>query len=243
MKSLMTIAILSAAAAGTWAEETPGFDAVGLVHLDEANVDTYYNYLAAVPVFRYWNDVRFSKAPLFTDEPTAADAIGEENPTALRLIVIGDADPAKITAVREAFDVAPNAVVTVQGDAAVVAATLATNWAQARDVVVAPYAPGGDKAAVASASYAAALASVLNAPLVYTYTKHLPYETSAALRSLGAKNVYLVDLGASCSGYVLEKLTADGRYLRAAFGRAGDVTAFVEKYLHGQQMKSLPRPA
>lgn len=48
---------------------------------------------------------------------------------------------------------------------------------------------------LASACEGAILASLLNAPLLYAYPSKIPSVTSKALRTLGIKNVYVVDIG------------------------------------------------
>jgi hypothetical protein len=58
--------------------------------------------------------------------------------------------------------------------------------------------------ALASATEGAVLASVLNTPLLYTSTSHLPAVVKDVLYTLGTKNVYVVDIG---HGIELEALT------------------------------------
>lgn len=243
MKTTTFVAISLAAAGLAWGAEAEVIPSVGLVHVDEKNADTYYNYLAAVPVFRYWDDVSLHQAPLLTDDPDTPCREGDEDATTSYLVVIGDAREAKIAEARDAYSVSAGNVSTIEGDVVTVAATLSANWAQARDVVVAPYVPSGDKFAAASASYAAPLASTLNAPLLYTYTKRVPYETLSALRHLGAKNVFLVDFGGRCDAGVRAQLRGDGRNLGRKFDRPDDVTSFVENHLRSLRAKTLPRPA
>lgn len=243
MKTMTIVAISLAAAGLAWAAEAEVIPSVGLVHVDEKNADTYYNYLAAVPVFRYWDDVSLRQAPLLTDDPDTSYGEGDEDAAASYLVVIGDAREAKIAEARGAYGVSAGNVSTIEGDVITVAATLSAKWAQARDVVVAPYVPSGDKVAAASASYAAALASSLNAPLLYTYTKRTPFKTLAALRRLGAKNVYVVDFGGKCRGGALENLSRENLYLRHTFKRADEVTSFVESHLRKERINTLPRGA
>jgi hypothetical protein len=240
MKAIAIIAILMTAAVNASAGEADVIPSVGLVHIDENDADTYYNYLAAVPVFRYWDEARMIEAPLLTDD---ALPHSENCPTASRLLVVGGAGSNEVETLSSAYGVSSNGIVEVNGSVPAVAASLASNWARANDVVVAPYSPSGDKAASASASYAAALASALNAPVLYTYTKRAPGETLSALRRLGAKNVYVVDFGGQCDEEVVEKLAGDGRHLRDTLDRPGDVDSLVDNILRSQKIKNLPREA
>ena len=240
MKTVTMVAALLMSAVSVWAGGVEVIPLVGLVHLDEQDLDTYYNYLAAVPVFRFWDAARFSETPLLTDD---APVSNESVAAASRLVVVGEASKAKVAETRDVYGVSAADTATVEGNVATVAGVLAGNWAQARDVVVAPYAPTGDKTAVASASYAAALASALNAPLLYTYTRRAPYETLSALRRLGARNVFVVDFGASCDDDLLATLAADGRCLGKRFARPDEVRSFVENHIRQSEIKNLPREA
>jgi hypothetical protein len=242
MKALTLIA-LTFAAAGAPAHGTELIPSVGLVHVDESDVDTYYNYLAALPVFRYYDGGVCSATPLLTDVVDGGPTPTDEGLSASHLLVIGAARTESVDATREAFGVAASGVVSVDGEVPAVAAALATNWAQALNVVVAPYAPSADGTLSADASYAAALASALNAPLLFTYTKRVPPETLTALRRLGAKNVHLVDFGGRCDEGVRARLGAEGRFLGRTFDRPDEVTSFVEKHLRSSRPKGLPRSA
>jgi len=240
MKKLTIITASVVAAACSWAGQGDIVPSVGLVHFDGQDVNTYYNYLAAVPVFRFWDAARLTEAPLLSD---GAPIANEDGVAASRLVVVGNAPESKVDEVRAAYGVAAENTATLDGNVPSVAAELAGNWARARDVVVAPYAPGGDKDAVASASYAAALASAINAPLLYTYTKRAPYETLSALRRLGAKNVYVVDFGRTCDEEVIARIGAEGRNLGRRFARPGEVDSFVDTHLRQSENKNLPREA
>ncbi|MGD8717903.1 MAG: hypothetical protein PVH29_03675 [Candidatus Zixiibacteriota bacterium] len=240
MKAIALIALIISASVNASATDDGTVASVGLVHIDDNDVDTYYNYLAAVPVFRYWDEARMTEAPLLTDD---ALPINENAPVASRLLVVGDAGSNDVDTVRATYGVSPNGIVEVDGDVPAVAAFLAGNWARANDVVVAPYSPSGNKAASASASYAAALASALNAPVLYTYTKRVPAETITALRRLGAKNVFVVDFGGQCDDETVEKLARDGRRLRDSLTRPADVDSLVDSVLRSQTINNLPREA
>ncbi len=59
---------------------------------------------------------------------------------------------------------------------------------------------------LASASEGAILASVVNAPLLYVSPSKIPSDTSKALRTLGVKNVYVIDIGNHLSKSTHKKL-------------------------------------
>jgi hypothetical protein len=237
MKTLALVTTSLVAVARGWAGDADVIPSVALVHVDGRDVDTYYNYLAAIPVYRFWDGGRATQAPLLTDEaPIPADS----GAAASRLVVIGEAPEARVAEVRAAYGVSAAHTFTVDGAVPAVAGTMAENWARACDVVVAPYAD--DEAAVASASYAAALASALNAPLLYTCTNRVPYETLSALGRLGARNVFIVDFGPSCSETVLAGLVK-GRNLGRRFARPDEVSSFVEHTIRRGGIKNLPREA
>ena len=215
---------------------------VGLVHVDERDTDTYYYYLAAVPVFKYYDAGRRTETPLLTDDAERPVLPTEEGASASRLVAVGHPRTESVAAICRAFGVADDDVVTVEGEVPAVAAELAATWTRARDVVVAPYAHSPDATLAASGSYAAALASTLNAPLLFTYTKRLPPETLSALRRLGAKNLYLVDFGGRCHDGVRAPLKGDSRKFGRAFERPEEVVSFVEIHLRISRAKA-PRPA
>jgi hypothetical protein len=222
--TIITTALISFILAGVSASGASSLiSAVGLVHLDESNPDSFYTYLAAYPVFNYADHGVFVHDPLYADG-AAVDA-GTQAPAA-RMWTVGGPDENAVHAVSTAYNIPAGKVNAVTGDVCTVAATLAGNWTSARKVVVAPYVPGDGEQARTSGAYAAALAASLNAPLLFTYTGRTPTETVSALRRLGTVEVYVVDLDGSCSSDVLSKL-GEGRQEPRVFGTAADVNAFI----------------
>ena len=59
---------------------------------------------------------------------------------------------------------------------------------------------------LSSATEAAVLASIKNAPLLYTKTNELPKETTDVLYKLGVKNIYLVNIGNNIENQVLDDI-------------------------------------
>ncbi len=231
MKIVAAVITIVITAATAHAGDAFVFPSVGFVHYDAADVDTYYNYLAAVPAFNYADGGRFTRAPLPCDDPSASTASAEAAARATALVVIGGPGEGDVATARAAFGVSAANVARVDGDVFAVAAALAASWARAADVVVVPYVADADAASRAGAACAAALASTLNAPLLYTYPKRTPYETLAALRRLGARNIYLVEVGVSCDDGAEGQLAEDGRYVSRAFGDAAAVTSFISSRL------------
>jgi hypothetical protein len=205
------IIILSALAAGVEAGAAPSAT-VGLVHVDATDADTYYNYLAALPVFRYADGATLAASPLRTDAAAITPAADEDSAPGATLWAVGGPDPETLDAALTDWGIDRGRVVEIKGDVFAVASGLALNWLEAREVVVAPYVPDGDAKAALSASYAAALAASLNAPLLYTYTGRTPDATVAALRRLGVRQVYVVDFADALDDNVLRTLGANGRY-------------------------------
>jgi hypothetical protein len=238
MKAFTIAAASLLSATFGWADEPAAVPLVGLVHLDEYDIDTYYNYLAAVPVFRFWDAARFREMPLLTDDVPITN---RNDVAASHLVVVGEAAAGTVAEVRTAYGVPAADVSMLENNAVANAGIWAEHWARARDVVAAPYTSTGDKAAVASASYAAALASALNAPLLYTYPERAPYETLSALRRLGAKNVFVVDFDGSCSDDVLAKLAPDRLSIAQRFVRPNEVASFVKKRIRQSKIRHLPR--
>ncbi len=206
---------------------TPAYGAtVGLVHVDAANIDTFYYYLAATPVFVYADGGRFTDEPLLTDQGeynAGANALAD----GAALWAIGKPVGEKIDEVREAYRISADRVVAIDGDVFEVANKLALNWTAARAVVVAPYVPDGDARAAVSAVYAAKLASGLNAPLLFTYTGQTPSATTDALARVGAARVILIDIGGACAPEVVDALSGGGRNQARVITQTGDAASLL----------------
>ena len=220
MKNSIVIALVLTSFSA--AADVATIPAVGLVHVDAGTPETYFNYLAAVPAFHYAEGGRWVEHPLLTDGWEDAEMEG----TAKVLWSIGSPSPATVDAARARFGVSPENTKVAAGDAFTVAATLSANWTAADDVVVAVYAPD-DARARTGAAYAAAVASTLNAPLLYTYAAWTPRETKTALARLGVKRVWLVDFGKAC-GAARENFAAYGVNVAAELNGPREVAPLLE---------------
>lgn len=196
-KGFLTLVVLPAAVSAA---------AVGIVHYDASEADTLFNYLAAVPAFNYADGGKYVREPLYADVevPTAVGGVTS-------LWVIGDADKEVVSEIRNGLGLPEEKVISARGDVFAVAATLALRWTRAREVVVAPYDGQPDGRARTNATYAAALAAALNAPLLYTHGGWAPAATLATLDQLGTKRVVVVDFTNSCGEDALRDLAGAGR--------------------------------
>ncbi|UCH79238.1 MAG: hypothetical protein JSU81_04625 [Candidatus Coatesbacteria bacterium] len=177
---------------------------LAVVHYDAVRLDSYYNYLAAVPVylFHYENVCYFSPLVCDADLEAAdyfhgdlASYFGRVGPLQ-ELAAVGDVPADVIEALRGTYGLPPNRVVRYAAtNPPALAAELAADWEYARAAVVAPYTENPNRDDYESAANGAALASALNVPLLYSRKSNVPRETLETLERLGVRELYMVEFG------------------------------------------------
>ncbi len=201
-------------------EELRPLPRVTVFHYDEADNDMLFNSLAAIPMNVFHYDGKVYQSPVVADnlDTETTGYLLEDWKTYLStqggvewLEVIGPVPPDVEAQFRTLLGLTPAQVSHINGDPVGVAAEISHHdWVQSEYVVLAPYATEATEDHMESAAAAAAIASDLNAPLLYINANALPLATQTAITSLSASKAIIVDYGSVVQPNVISALQMIG---------------------------------
>jgi hypothetical protein len=189
-------------------EEGAFLPRVNVVHVDNGDTDTEYNFLTTIPmtIFHYQGKVYQSllTTDQTTDKPTQYiiddwETYLSEWGGATDINFIGDVPEDVKTALIDQYGVSQDHVSNIGGTPLAIANQIATHdWKHSDYVILAPYLnPVVSESDIESISNAASIASLYNAPLLLAEPSSISPETLAIIHSLGAQNAILVEIGDS----------------------------------------------
>jgi hypothetical protein len=194
---------------------------VNVVHINESDTDSEYLFLAAIPMtfFHYNGDVYQSL--LTTDEVTdkTTQYIIDDWETYLSawggatdINFIGDVPEFQKELLTTKFGVDPNHISNLQGTPVSIANQIALHdWKTSEYVVVVPYLnPVISEDDIESISNGAVLASLFNAPLLFTEPSLISADTITVINSLDVQKVILVEIGNTLSQGITTQLMGAG---------------------------------
>ena len=202
-------------------EETLFLPRVNVVHIDENDTDSEYNFLTAIPMTLFHYDGYVYQSLLTTDktsDPTTQyiiddwEAYLETWDGASDINFIGDVPGFIQDALADKFGVDINHVSTITGTPISIANQIATHdWKSSDYVVLTPYIkPVVSEDDIESISNGATLASLLNAPLLLTEPSTISTETLAVIDALEVRKVILVEIGDTLLSGITNQLISAG---------------------------------
>jgi hypothetical protein len=224
----------------TWPPALPSprfLPRVNIVHLEETTLSTEYDFLASIPlaVFHY-NDLVYQSL-LISDDllDTATEYIREDFATYLEdwngcqhINFIGDIPLSTKTILMTEFNTSWNNCTNITGDPLTVANEIALHdWSSTEKVVIAPYITTPTSDDIHSISNAAVIASLHNAPLLYTDPAGLSSETLGVIHDLDATSALLVEINDTLSSTISSQLQGMGITLEADFTTASSVVTHI----------------
>jgi len=190
----------------SWEDNLEVNPRVNVVHLTATDINTQYYFLAAVPmaVFHYNGKVYSSLLiPDLLSDSTVGHIVDDwkvyldgHSGERRHVNFIGGVSSAVQDAIRSKFGIADDwGVSIIEGMPIEVANQIAEkDWKHSDYIVIAPYDSYPSDHTVESISNAAALAAVLNAPLLFTDPAGLSTETLTSIAKVGATNAILVEI-------------------------------------------------
>jgi VCBS repeat-containing protein len=190
-----------------------------VVHIDEDN-DTGYNFLASIPMTVFHHNNKVYQSLIISDhtddEPTKY--IMDDWKTYLdewggvqHINFIGEVSDFKKEEIMDLYEVGWEETSNITGDPIKVANEIALHdWRYSSTVVIAPYLSDLSKHDIESISNAAVIASLYNAPLLFTEPSSLSTETLDVIDEIDAVNAILVEIGDSLDSYINSQLNSAG---------------------------------
>jgi hypothetical protein len=198
---------------------------ITVVHIEETNPSTEYDFLASVPMTIFHHNTSVYQSLLISDSinDLATDCIREDFATYLdewngcqHINFIGNIPYTTKTSILTQFNTTWDNTVNITGDPLKVANTIALHdWISSEKVIIAPYVPNPTPDEILSISNAAVIASLYNAPLLYTDPTGLSLETLEVIQNLGATNAFLVEVNDTLQSTVTSQLQGLGIFLEA----------------------------
>ena len=200
---------------------------VTVVHLEESNISTEYDFLASIPmnIFHYNTSVYQSLLISDSQSDMATGYLREDFATYLKdwngcqhINFIGDIPPATKASLMAEFNTSWNNSTNITGDPLTVANEIALHdWTSTEKVIIAPYIPSPTSDDIHSISNAAVIASLHNAPLLYTDPAGLSPETLTVIQDLEATSALLVEINDTLSSTITMQLQGINILLEADF--------------------------
>lgn len=197
---------------------------VNVVHIC-GNTNTEYNFLAAIPmtVFHYNNTVYQSLliSDHFDDMPTRYvmddwQTYIDEWDGVKQVNFIGNVPFHKKIYIKNLYNVSWNQTSSITGDPVSIANQIALHdWEYSDVVIIAPYLNILGNEDVESISNAAIIASLYNAPLLFSNPSFLSPETLNVIEDIDATHAILVEIGDSLSSTVNSQLISNGVQIKA----------------------------
>jgi len=180
---------------------------VTIVHTDTGNTDTEYDFLASIPMTTFHYDSMVYQSLLVTDQITdeTTSYILDDWKTYLdewggaqHINFVGAVSKSVKNSIISQYGLSWEQTSNISGTPINVANEIATHdWKQSDYVVIAPYLSTLTDEDIESISNAAALASLYNAPLLFTDPTSLSQETLDIIDDLEATHAILVEIGDS----------------------------------------------
>lgn len=194
---------------------------VNVVHMNEDDTDSEYNFLTAIPMTVFHYDGYVYQSLLTTDKITdlTTQYMVDDWETYLStwdgatdINFIGDVPDFEKNLLINKYGVDPNHISTINGTPLSIANKIATHdWKKSDHVIIVPYFdPVISESDIESISNGASLASLFNAPLLLTEPSSISSDTLAVIDSLEAKKAILVEIGDSLPQGITNQLIAAG---------------------------------
>ena len=226
--------------ATTWPPDLPSprfLPRVNIVHLEETTLSTEYDFLASIPlsIFHYNDSVYQSLLISDNLDDTSTEYIREDFVTYLEewngcqhINFIGNISLATKTILMTEFNTTWNNSTNITGDPLTVANEIALHdWSSTEKVIIAPYMPTPTRDDIHSISNAAVIASLHNAPLLYTDPAGLSSETLGVIQNLDVTSALLVEINDTLSPNISAQLQGMGITLEADFTTASSVVTHI----------------
>lgn len=195
---------------------------INIVHVDSTNDNTFYNFLSSIPM-TYFHDAGNVYASYLTTDNTEdttigyllddwADYLDSHGSFERHANYIGSVDPSIISSINSKFNItAGENYDTIKGTPDEISVKIAKkDWSNSSYIVIAPYITPIDTNILISIANAAAIASMHNAPVIYTIPDSLSDEAKNTIASLNADSAIIVDIGSNLSSTVNTQLTGIG---------------------------------
>jgi len=205
--SLMaTSAFFMGTSFANWQDNLEVNPRVNVIHLTDTDINTQYYFLAAVPlaVFHYNGKVYSSLiVPDVLSDSTVAHIVDDwevyldqHSGEGRHANFIGGVSSTVQNAIRSKFGITDDQDVNIiEGTPIEVANQIAEkDWKHSNYIVIAPYVSSPSDHTIESISNAAAMAAVLNAPLLFTDPAGLSTETLTSVAKVGAASAVLVEI-------------------------------------------------
>lgn len=226
-------------------EELRPLPRVTLVHMDEASNDALYLALETVPMNVFHTNGKVYQSPVICDvldneingfllDDYVAYLASQGGVQTLE--VVGDVPIETQNAVLSQLGLTSAQMSHIYGNAIEAGARITQHdWINSEYVVLAPYKTDATEEDIESAAAAAAIAADLNAPLLYTYTTGIPWQTKDEFTRMGATKTIIVDYTGIVEQGVLDQLATmnvtvtnnlkdTASVIAYMKGRAGNVT-------------------
>lgn len=215
---LFSLSILTLNASAT--PELRPLPRVVVAHCDTSDNDTLLSALAAIPISVFHYNGKVYQSPLVADDLSieTTNFLLDDYVTYLsseggvqQLILVGQVPAATQTQLMAQLGIGSSKLTRVLGSPIVTASQIATDeWTTSEYVVIAPYTASPGDMYCESAAAAAAIASDLNAPLLYTFSSGLPWQTKDAISAIHASKAIIVDYGSVLPSSIVSQLAAIG---------------------------------
>ncbi len=220
---LMAINVFFAGASfASWEDDLEVNPRINVVHLTDTDINTQYYFLAAVPmaIFHYNGKVYSSLiVPDVLSDSTVAHIVddwkvylNQHSGEKRHANFIGGVSSSVQDAIKSKFGITDDQDVNIiEGTPIEVANQIAEkDWKHSDYVVIAPYVSSPSDHTIESISNAAAIAAVLNAPLLFAYPDSLSQGTLTSIAKVGATSAILVEIDDVLSDNVNTQLTNSG---------------------------------
>ena len=195
---------------------------INIVHVDSTNDSSFYNFLSAIPMAYFHNGGYTYSSLLITDDISDTTVgyliddwstyLDSHNGLERHANYIGDVSSLVISNVNSTFGISSSDNYdTIKGTPDKISVEIAKkDWSYSHFAVIAPFiSPIDDNIAISIAN-AAAIASMHNAPVIYTEPDSLSDEAKITITSLGVDSVIILDVGNNLSSTVNTQLSSMG---------------------------------
>ncbi|HEC77412.1 MAG TPA: hypothetical protein ENI33_09205 [Thermoplasmatales archaeon] len=209
---------------------------VNIVHLEDADIDTEYNFLASIPmtVFHY-NGTVYQSLLIPDTISMPVEYIMEDWKTYLdewggvrHINFIGDVPEYKKIQFKNFYDVEWQNVTNITGNSFEVADLIAIHdWENSSRAIIAPYKQILSDDDIESISNAAVIASLYNAPLLFTSPSLMGQNTTNVLEELGVNSVVMVEIGDVINDTVDSQLASMGIAVEASLTTENSIISYI----------------
>ncbi len=204
-----------------------------IVHTDDTNPDTLYHYMSSIPMMIFHHNNYVYQALLSTDhlDDSATQYLLDDWETYLQewggaqhINFIGEVPESTKTTIRTQYNVPIDQTSELTGTPISIANQIADHdWKYSDYVVIAPYMSSFSDDLIESVANAAALASVYNAPVLYTDPSSITQETLDIITDLEATQALLVEINDLLSPTITSQLQGNGVSVTEDFTTQADI--------------------